>query len=104
MAQGELRFQYEEERRESGMTAFGGLPVFLDLEQVMKVSGVEQKPCGGWQGRAGLDRCSNGECVDNLRVMEGDEGGPGRGPVALREIWAKCGLVVDYGCKKKGLT
>jgi hypothetical protein len=53
MAQGELRFQYEEERRESGMTAFGGLPVFLDLEQVMKLSGVEQSHVGVGKGGQG---------------------------------------------------
>ena len=34
-AQGQLPFQYEEERRESGMTALAGLPVHLDLAQVV---------------------------------------------------------------------
>ena len=37
MAQGQLPFQYEEERREFGMTALAGLPVYLDLAQVMEL-------------------------------------------------------------------
>jgi len=35
MAQGALSFQYEQEKTEAGMTASGGLPVYLDLGQVM---------------------------------------------------------------------
>lgn len=35
MAQGALSFKYEEEKRDSGMTALGGLPVYMDLASVM---------------------------------------------------------------------
>ncbi len=35
MAQRTLPFQHEEERRESGMTALAGLPVYLDLAHVV---------------------------------------------------------------------
>jgi len=35
MAQGVLPFKYEEEKKETGMTALAGLPVYLDLATVM---------------------------------------------------------------------
>ena len=38
MAQGVLSFKYEEEKRETGMTALGGLPVYLDLASVMGIA------------------------------------------------------------------
>jgi len=31
MAQGVLPFKYEEEKKDTGMTALAGLPVYLDL-------------------------------------------------------------------------
>ena len=31
MAQGVLSFQYEEEKKDSGITALAGLPVYLDF-------------------------------------------------------------------------
>jgi len=53
MAQGQLPFQYEEERREFGMTAFGELPAYMGLAQVMKVResiGRHLHVRGGGQG------------------------------------------------------
>jgi hypothetical protein len=108
MAQGQLPFQYEEERRVFGMTALAGLPAYMDLAQVMKVRESIERHLhlrGGGQGWSDaqvvtsliLLNLAGGECVDDLRVMEGDEGEPGRGSVALGEVWAECGLVVDYG-------
>ena len=38
MAQGVLPYQYQGQMRESGMTALGGLPVYLDLAQVAGLS------------------------------------------------------------------
>ena len=38
MPQGVLSFKYEEERSGTGMTALAGLPVYLDLAQLMGVS------------------------------------------------------------------
>ena len=35
MEQGVLSYQYEREKNEAGMTALGGLPVYLDLAQVI---------------------------------------------------------------------
>ena len=36
MAQGVLPFKYEEEIKDSGMTALAGLPVYLDLASAMR--------------------------------------------------------------------
>jgi len=38
MAQGILSFKYETEKNTTGMTALAGLPVYLDLAQVMGLS------------------------------------------------------------------
>ena len=38
MAQGILPFKYETEKNATGMTALAGLPVYLDLAQVIGVS------------------------------------------------------------------
>jgi hypothetical protein len=35
MAQGILPFKYEAEKKTTGMSALGGLPVYLDLAKVM---------------------------------------------------------------------
>lgn len=37
MAQGVLPFKYEREKKESGMTAMSGLPIYLDLATVMGI-------------------------------------------------------------------
>ena len=38
MAQGVLPYKYEEERNCGGMTALGGLPIYLDLASVLGVA------------------------------------------------------------------
>jgi hypothetical protein len=43
MAQGVLPFKYEEEKKESGMTALAGLPVYLDLATVMGLGEIIEK-------------------------------------------------------------
>ena len=53
MSQGVLPFQYEEEKKSSGMTALAGLPAYLDLAQV-----------------AGLAKCIG----RHVRVREGGQG------------------------------
>ena len=35
MTQGVLPFKYEEDKTDAGMTALGGLPVYLDLVHVI---------------------------------------------------------------------
>jgi len=85
MAQGQLPFQYEEERRESGMTALAGLPVYLDLAQVVGLGRAIDRHLHVRQGGQGwsdaqvvmsviLLNLAGGECVDDLREVEGDEG------------------------------
>jgi hypothetical protein len=85
MAQGQLPFQYEQERRESGMTALGGLPVYLDLAQVVGLGGAIERHLHvresgqGWSDKQVvmsviLLNIAGGECVDDLRIVEGDKG------------------------------
>lgn len=85
MAQGVLSFQYEREKGEAGMTALGGLPVYLDLGQVMGVRKSIEKHLGVRVGEQGwrddqlvlsmiLLNISGGDCVEDLGRMEGDEG------------------------------
>jgi hypothetical protein len=85
MTQGVLPFQYEVSASACGMTALAGLPAYLDLAAVsgltgairrhLKVSGERQ----GWTDEQVvmslvLLNLAGGDCVDDLRVLEGDEG------------------------------
>ncbi len=92
MAQGVLPIQYEEEKASSGVTALGGLLVYLDL---IKVSGLCEAikthvaVCGkqGWldlQMMLALIflNLAGGDCVDDLEQLEHDDGFA----VILREI------------------
>jgi hypothetical protein len=85
MAQGQLPFQYEEDGRESGMTALAGLPVYLDLAQVIGLGRAIDRHLHVREGGQGwsdtqavmsviLLNLAGGQSVDDLRVVEGDEG------------------------------
>ncbi len=84
MSQGVLGYQYEEEKKAVGLTAMAGLPVYLDLARVMGFSESVQKHVRvrGPQGYTDaqmltalvLLNLSGGDCVADLRVLEGDEG------------------------------
>ena len=84
MAQGVLNYQYEEERKEAGLTALAGLPVYLDLLRAMGFLESVQKyvRVRGAQGYSDeqmltalvLLNLAGGDCVDDLRVLAGDEG------------------------------
>lgn len=84
MPQGVLSYQYEEEKKEAGLTALAGLPVYLDLLQALGFGESVQKYLGvrGTQGYTDgqmltalvLLNLAGGDCVDDLRVLEGDEG------------------------------
>jgi hypothetical protein len=85
MAQGALPFKYEKQRQFGGMTALAGLPVYLDLAHVMGLSGsVERHLAVRAGGRGWTDaqvvtslvllNLAGGECVDDLDVLEADEG------------------------------
>ena len=85
MTQGVLPFKYEKEKQQGAMTAFGGLPVYLDLAQVLGLSkSIEQhikirKDGQGWTDSQTLMslillNISGGDCVEDLNRLESDEG------------------------------
>jgi hypothetical protein len=83
MAQGFLPFKYEEEKKESGMTALAGLPVYLDLATVMGLGESIEKHLHikqqGWTDKQILLslimlNLAGGDCVEDLQKLEGDDG------------------------------
>ena len=85
MSQGVLPFQYEEEKKSTGMTALAGLPAYLDLAQVAglaKCIGRHVRVREGGQGWSDsqmvtslvLLNLAGGEAVDDLRILEKDDG------------------------------
>ena len=85
MAQGELPFKYEEEKKTTGMTALAGLPVYLDLAQKTGLRESIQKHLKVREGSQGwtdsqimisliLLNLAGGDCVDDMRIMEADDG------------------------------
>jgi hypothetical protein len=84
MAQGVLPFQYEVEKKQRGMTSLGGLPLYLDLAEVTGLRRLisEHVHAQGNQGWTDdqmimallLLNLAGGDCVDDMRVLEGDEG------------------------------
>lgn len=83
MAQGLLPFLYVEEKK-TGATALAGLPVYLELAQVIGLSKSVQKhlKVRGEQGWTDsqmiislvLLNLAGGDCVDDLKVLEKDDG------------------------------
>ena len=85
MAQGVLPFKYEEDKKDAGMTALGGLPVFLDLVHVIGLSKSIKKylkireDSQGWTDSQivlslVLLNIAGGTSVEDLNVLEGDRG------------------------------
>ena len=85
MTQGMLPFKYEKEKQQGAMTAFGGLPIYLDLAQVLGLyNSIEQhikvrKGDQGWTDSQILIslillNISGGDCVEDLNRLESDEG------------------------------
>ncbi len=85
MAQGVLPYKYEEERNNAGMTAMGGLPIYLDLAYVLEVresirAHVHARESNqGWTDEQAilsliLLNLAGGDCVDDIRILEKDEG------------------------------
>ena len=85
MSQGVLGFQYEVDNKRSEMTALGGLPVYLEFGHVMGLTGCLRDRLGikeddeGWSSDRVimglvLLNLAGGECVDDLRILNGDEG------------------------------
>ena len=85
MPQGLLPFKYEAEKKQSGLTALGGLPVYLDLAKVAGLQRLAEKHLAARKGSQGwsdgqmitaliLLNLTGGDCVDDLEVLESDEG------------------------------
>lgn len=85
MSQGVLPFQYEIEGQESGHTSLAGLPLYLDLMDRLGFKGLTEEHLGVRKGGQGysdwevvssliLLNLAGGDCVEDLRVLEGDEG------------------------------
>lgn len=80
-----LPYKVEQEKVSSGMTALGGLPAYLDLARVFKLAGsVAEHVKARTSGQGWLDaevvlslvllQLAGGECADDLRILEGDDG------------------------------
>jgi hypothetical protein len=83
MPQGVLSFKYEEEKSISGTTSLAGLPVYLDLASVLNLgesiaSHLNAKIQGWTDEQIVLSlillSLAGGECVDDLRILEADQG------------------------------
>lgn len=85
MAQGVLPYQYGEEAGHSGLTALGGLPVYLDLAHVLGLTRSIRKRMSVRRGGQGwtdaqvvmsliLLNLAGGSAVDDLKVFQEDEG------------------------------
>ena len=85
VAQGVLPFKYEADTHTSGATALAGLPVYLDLAHELGVADSIRRhmrvreDTQGWSDEQivmslVLLNLAGGDCVDDLRVLEGDEG------------------------------
>jgi len=84
--QGVLPFSYECEPTESGMTALAGLPAYLELAVIAKLPDSIKRHLEGCQLKQQgwtdtqiimsliLLNIAGGDCVDDLRILEGDEG------------------------------
>jgi hypothetical protein len=83
MPQGILPYKYEKEKTASGMTSFGGLPVYLDLASVLNLGESIVRhlriKIQGWTDEQIvmsliLLNLAGGDSVDDLRLLEADEG------------------------------
>ena len=81
MPQGVLPLKYEEETNDTGTTALAGLPLYMDLAEVIGLSKSIQKHLNvrkvgqGWTDSQViislvLLNLAGGDCVDDLKVLE----------------------------------
>lgn len=85
MPQTLLPYQYQAQEKHSGMTALSGLPLFLDLfrasglfDSISRHLGVRSSSQGFTDTQMVtaliLLQLAGGECIDDLRILEADEG------------------------------
>ena len=85
MPQRALPFQYAEENTSTGMTSLSGLPAYVDMAEVsglvesVRTHMIVREGDQGWTDAQMimsliLLNIAGGECVDDLRVLEKDEG------------------------------
>lgn len=83
MSHNQLPFQYEISKTESGLTAFAGLPLYVELalqSGLMKaIRKTLKKPAQGWSDEQImltliLLNLIGGDCVDDVNRLESDEG------------------------------
>ena len=85
MKQGMFGFQYEEEKKATGMTGLGGLGVYLEMAEAMGMRGSVERHVGVRRGGQGwrdsevvmalvLMNLAGGESVGDLEVLEKDKG------------------------------
>lgn len=103
MTQGALDFKYEEEKNETGITAFGGSLLFLDLLSQIGFTKIVNHCLGAKKGKPGwsdveflvslllLNVCG-GDCVDDIRNLENDSG--------LRRILKHISLAGAWGRRR----
>ena len=92
MPQEILSFKYRENVGKSGMTALGGLPIYLEMAHVSGIAKSIMRNVGlcgsqGWQdGQMGLSllmlNVAGGECVKDIETLESDPG--------FAELMRKC--------------
>jgi len=84
MPQGVLPYKYEEERKPGGITSLAGLPLYLELAVALGLpKSIERhftlRPTQGWTDcqmilSLVLLSLAGGDCVDDLKILEADEG------------------------------
>ena len=85
MSQNTLPFKYEEDKRERGITALGGLALYTGLAHIMRLSKSVRnhirfrEDTQGWTDAQVimsliLLNLAGGDCVDDLNILEADEG------------------------------
>ena len=83
MTQGVLPYKYEEEKKETGMTGLGGLPIYLDLASAMEIaksieSHLHIKKRGWTDAQTVMSiifmNLAGGDCVEDMRKLESDDG------------------------------
>lgn len=85
MTQSLLPYQYQAQDKNSGMTALSGLPLFLDLFRASGLfESISRHLCVRSSSQGFTDtqmvtsllllQLAGGECIDDLRILEADEG------------------------------